>query len=114
MTQDARVEAVARAIYNVRPQDSYYDADKNVWHPASWETASPPKIKQCYDMAISALNALPPTLPPGWVAVPEEPTEEMMAAGVIANDKYALEVSPCSGFRAYDCYKAMLSAVKRD
>lgn len=39
-----------------------------------------------------------------------EPSEEMMKAGVAANDRYALEVAPCSGFRANDSWRAMLAA----
>lgn len=47
----------------------------------------------------------------GFVIVPREPTQNMFEAGTSANDKYATEIAPCSGFRTIDAWQAMIDAV---
>lgn len=54
--------------------------------------------------ALTALEAA------GVCLVPKEATEDMIAAGRDANDKYATEIAPCSAFRALDAWRTMTAA----
>lgn len=76
--------------------------------------SDPSRVINGVDLAADAILALLPALPPGWVAVPEEPDMSMLHAALEWNRVQPADERPLRvGFEYHDApaiYRAMLSA----